>query len=152
MTVNLNQYRRSVTVFNNHKLLLKKTHGPSLEKIILITHLIQTMTILFVLTVTYVISLSFAQNIRFLRRLLFYSFHFINAVSYIHHVWLYSLAIKCSGNIEEDPGPKPNSCEYLSICHWNLNGISAHNFIKLSLLRVTSLLTKLILYAFLKLT
>ena len=50
-------------------------------------------------------------------------------------MWLYSLAIKCSGDIEENPGPKPNSCEYLSICHWNLNSISAHNFIKLSLLR-----------------
>ena len=36
--------------------------------------------------------------------------------------------------IEENPGPKPNSCEYLSICHWNLNSISAHSFIKLSLL------------------
>ena len=57
-------------------------------------------------------------------------------------MWLYSLAIKCSGNIEENPGPKPNSCEYLSICDGNLNSISAHNFIKLSLL----------LYAFLKLT
>ena len=50
-------------------------------------------------------------------------------------MWLYSLAIKSSGDIEENPGPKPNSCEYLSICHWNLNSISAHNFIKLSLLR-----------------
>ena len=44
------------------------------------------------------------------------------------------LAIKNSGNIEENPGPQPNSCECLSICHWNLNSISAHNFIKLSLL------------------
>ena len=50
-------------------------------------------------------------------------------------MWLYSLAIKCSGDIEENPGPKPNSCEYLSICHGNLNSISVHNFIKLSLLR-----------------
>ena len=50
-------------------------------------------------------------------------------------MWLCSLAIKCSGDIEENPGPKPNSCEYLSICHWNLNNIYAHNFIKLSVLR-----------------
>ena len=50
-------------------------------------------------------------------------------------MWLYSLAIKCSDDIEEYPGPEPNSCEYLSICHWNLNIISVHNFIKLSLLR-----------------
>ena len=135
MTVNLNQYRRTARVFNNRKILLKKTHGPSLQKNILITHLIQTVIILIVLTVRYVISLSSAQNIRFLRRSLSYSFYFINAVSYIHHMWHYSLAIKCSSDIEENPGPKPNSCEYLSICHWNLNSISAHNFIKLSLLR-----------------
>ena len=136
MTVNLNQYCRTVGVFNNRKILLKKTHGPSLKKNILITHLIQTVIILIVLTVRYVISLSSAQNIWFLRRSLFYSFYFINAVSYIHHhTWLYSLAIKWSGDIEKNPGPKPNSCEYLSICHWNLNSISPHNHIKLSLLR-----------------
>ena len=50
-------------------------------------------------------------------------------------MWLCSLAIKRSGDIEENPGPKPNSCDCLSICHWNLNSIPAHNFIKLSLLR-----------------
>ena len=114
---NLNQYRRTVRVVNNRKIPLKKTHGPSLQKNILITHLIQTVIILIVLTVRYVISLSSAQNIWFLRRSLFYSFYFINAVSYIHHMWLYSLAIKCSGDIEENPGPKPNSClfVYLSL-------------------------------------
>ena len=117
MTVNLNQYRRTFGVFNNRKIPLKRTHGPSLQKNILTTHLIQTVMILIVLTVRYVISLSSAQNIRLLRRLLFYSFYFINAVSCIHHMWFYSLAIKCSGDIEENPGPKPNSClfVYLSL-------------------------------------
>ena len=62
-------------------------------------------------------------------------FYFINAVSYIHHVWLCSLDIKRSADIEDNTGPKPTSCEYLSICHWNLNSITPHNFIKLSLLR-----------------
>ena len=32
-------------------------------------------------------------------------------------------------------GPKANSCDCLSICHWNLSSICAHNFIKLSLPR-----------------
>ena len=49
-------------------------------------------------------------------------------------MWLYSLAIKHSGNIEENPGPKLNSCDCLSLCHWNLNNIHPLNFIKLSLL------------------
>ena len=101
------------------------------------------MKILIVLTVTYVISLSSAQNIRFLRRTLFHSFYFINEVSYIHHMWLYSLAIKRSGNIKENPDPKPNSGECLSICHWNLSRISAHNFIKLSLIRACISINKI---------
>ena len=42
--------------------------------------------------------------------------------------------IKLSGDIEENPGPKRNSSQKLSICHWNLNSIAAHNFIKVSLL------------------
>ena len=50
-------------------------------------------------------------------------------------MWLYTLVIKRSGDIEENPGPKPNSCECLSIFHWNLNKPSAHNFIKLFFLR-----------------
>ena len=32
-------------------------------------------------------------------------------------------------------GPKPSSCDEVSICHWNLNRISGHNFIKIYLLR-----------------
>ena len=59
MTVTLNQYRRTVGVFNNRKILLKKTHGPFLQKNILINHLIQAVIILIVLTVRYVTSFSF---------------------------------------------------------------------------------------------
>ena len=50
-------------------------------------------------------------------------------------MWLCYLAIKPSNDIEENPGPRHNSCDCFSICHWNLNSISAHKFIKLSLLR-----------------
>ena len=59
----------------------------------------------------------------------------MSILSYIHYVWFYSLAIKLSGDTEENPGPKANSCDCLYICHWNLNSTCAHIFIKLSLLR-----------------
>ena len=59
----------------------------------------------------------------------------MSVLLHIHYVWLYSLAIKLSGDTEKNPGPKPNSCDCLSICHWNLNSISAQNFIRLSLFR-----------------
>ena len=37
-----------------------------------------------------------------------------------------------SGDIETNPGP--HNKHSLSICHWNLNGISAQNYVKLSML------------------
>ena len=35
---------------------------------------------------------------------------------------------------ELNPGPKPDSSQSFSICHWNLNSMSAHNYSKISLL------------------
>ena len=52
-----------------------------------------------------------------------------------NHFWLYEIVLKLSGEIEENPGPKPSSNQGFSICHWNLNSIFACNYIKVSLLR-----------------
>ena len=38
-------------------------------------------------------------------------------------------------NVELNSGPKRASTSNISICHWNLNSISAHNYIKLFLLK-----------------
>ena len=46
----------------------------------------------------------------------------------------FDLLLLC-GDIELNPGPRPNSGQSFSICHWNLNSIAAHNFSKISLLR-----------------
>ena len=54
---------------------------------------------------------------------------------YIYFIWLIFILLICSGDIETNPGPKSKSCQSFSICHWNLNSISAHNFTKLSLLQ-----------------
>ena len=43
--------------------------------------------------------------------------------------------IVLSGDVELNPGPKRKAAQILSVCHWNLNSICAHNFTKLSLLR-----------------
>ena len=66
-----------------------------------------------------------------------------NVVLYIHHTWINSLVIKCIGNIEKNPGPKPNSWDSLPICHYNLYCISYV---------AAFLLTSLISYASQKLT
>ena len=55
--------------------------------------------------------------------------------TYLFHVWLFFIRTKQSGEIEPSPGPKPSFCQSFSICCWNLNSISMHSFIKLSLLR-----------------
>ena len=49
--------------------------------------------------------------------------------------WLYIFFIILSGDVELNPGPKSKAAQTLSVCHWNLNSIFAHNFPKLSLLR-----------------
>ena len=54
---------------------------------------------------------------------------------YANHFWLYEIVLKLSSDIEENPGSKPSSNQSFSICHWNLNSIFAHNYIKVSLLR-----------------
>ena len=48
---------------------------------------------------------------------------------------MHLILTKRYGDIEQNPGPKPNYCQSFSICHWNLNSISAHNFIKIFLLK-----------------
>ena len=50
--------------------------------------------------------------------------------------WLQILLVLLSGDVEINLGPKRTPKENLSICHWNLNSPSAHNYVKLSLLRV----------------
>ena len=54
---------------------------------------------------------------------------------YVNHFWFFKIIFKLSGDVEENAGPKPSSSQSFSICHWNLNSISAHNYIKLSPLR-----------------
>ena len=46
----------------------------------------------------------------------------------------FDLLMLC-GDIESNPGPRPNSGLSFSICHWNLNSIVAHNFCKIPPLR-----------------
>ena len=49
--------------------------------------------------------------------------------------WIYILLIILSGDVKLNLRPKRKAAQRLSICHWNLNSICAHNFARLSLLR-----------------
>ena len=52
---------------------------------------------------------------------------------YVNHFSIFKIFIKLSGDVE-NPGPKPSPILSFSIFQWNLNSISALNYIKLSLL------------------
>ena len=45
----------------------------------------------------------------------------------------FDLLMLC-GDTESNPGPRPNSGQSFSNCHWNLNSIVAHIFSRISLL------------------
>ena len=49
-------------------------------------------------------------------------------------LWYFFRLLELSGDIEFNPGPKPDSSRSFSICNWNLNSMSAHNYSKISLL------------------
>ena len=51
-------------------------------------------------------------------------------VLYVRYIWLYSILVKLSGDVEESTGPKHEPRQSFSICHWNANSVSAHNFSK----------------------
>ena len=45
------------------------------------------------------------------------------------------ISLICHGDIELNPGPRKLKDNRLSVCHWNLNSITAHNFSKLTQLK-----------------
>ena len=57
-------------------------------------------------------------------------YYIANEANIIIVAFLYIFTfLLCHGDIELNPGPKGLKPNYISICHWNLNGISAHNFL-----------------------
>ena len=75
------------------------------------------------------------KNTKIINILVIRIIHIYVLGTYKFHVWLYLILTKRSGDIEQNRGPKSNSCQSFYICHLNLNSISAHNFIKISLLK-----------------
>ena len=82
-------------------------------------------------------------------RVLFNDISFIirHYFSYIFSIFveylLYHLRfIRLSGDIELNPGPKPSSFKWFSVCHWNLNSITSHDFLKVKLLTPYNVMQK----------
>ena len=63
----------------------------------------------------------------------FVRFYFLMGVLLNSSLLLQIPLVLLSGDVEINPGPKRTPKENLSICHCNLNSISAHNYVNLSL-------------------
>ena len=58
------------------------------------------------------------------------------------HIWIYTHKINLSGDIEKNWGPRPSSSQKFSISHENLNNITAHCYVKISLSKTYLLIHK----------
>ena len=93
----------------------------------------------FYMITVYLILLTYLLFYLFLTQLHNYGFN-INTINFLLFNYFdfccYALNLKCmllleSGDIEANPGPRKS---FIKFCHWNLNGLAAHDFVKMPLL------------------
>ena len=89
------------------------------------------------------ISTNFACNVRkntsTIFECLILCFHYFKSFFFSSLTCLYIfLLLHSHGDIELNLGPKKSKENTLSICHWNLNSITVHNFSKLSQLKAST--------------
>ena len=53
----------------------------------------------------------------------------------VHFTRIYGSIIYLSGYVERNPSAEPNSSQNITTDHWNLNTMTTHSFIKISLLK-----------------
>ena len=135
MPVNLTQYCGTVGAFNTRKSIFqwsRKTFS-SLNYVNINSSQHYPFST-FILLVFLVLGLKHNGPKNSMKRFVLFLFligFFLNAYS-----GLQRLLILLTGDVEINPSSTRTPKASLSICHWNLNSISAHNYIKLSLLRV----------------
>ena len=131
MPVNLIQYREAIGVFNCKKYVCANSSNLFSDKLFPKLNFLSLLDLL--LTNSIFLSLLFfclamknvkakGKNIQILSSR---AVHSVAVILLIHHIWLYGLMIKISGDIELNPGPKQKQDQSLSVCHWNLNSIPA---------------------------
>ena len=127
-------YKKRVTVgmFNNQKLIMNlRFELSSCSKLSnsLTNYDVNYISLLFyIFLIAYLFSKGYVSKITTkLYVLIFLLFYILLGVL----VWLCSCLITFSGDAEVNPGPKNSVSECLSICHWNLNSISDHDYSKL---------------------
>ena len=79
---------------------------------------------------------SLNKNLASLFKVLLFCWHcFESAFIFLLTLVYIFIFLQCHGDIEPNPVLKKLKTSYLSVCHWNLNSLSAHNFTKLTQLK-----------------
>ena len=135
MPVNLTQYRGTVGAFNTRKSIFQwsRKTSSSLNYVNINSSKYYPFST-FILLVFLLLGLKYNGSKNSMK--IFVLFLFLIGFLLNTNFGLQRLLILLSGNVEINPGPTRTPKASLSICHWNLNSISAHNYTKLSLLRV----------------
>ena len=67
--------------------------------------------------------------------LLLFHHYFESAYIFLFTLLYLFVLLQCYGHIELNPGPKTLKNKLDSVCHWNLNSLTAHNYSKLTQLK-----------------
>ena len=145
MPVNLNQYRGTVGTFNSRYLIRfrnsyqhVKCHLIDIDiafSVISFSCSILTTISIFFLTLSLGIFVCHTIKIFLFSRFRKINGVFVSISVFTFFVSFLSRKLILSGDIETNPGPTLNLRNHFTICHWNLNSISAHNFAKVQLLK-----------------
>ena len=155
MPVNFAQYCGAVGTFNNRNIVPKIIYSLLTCRIFRKRNrdiIFLVITLLCQITLILSLSSSLLNNchtkIETIHWSVLITFLILIVIMFIQFIWVHALLIRQSGDIEMNPGPKPNPCHSFSICHWNLNSLAAHNNLKVSLYGHTLLLRNLMLYVY----
>ena len=136
MLGNAVQYRVTVGIFNNRKLIINlRFELPSCSKL---SNNLPNYDASFISLLFYIFLIAFLFSkgyVSKISRKLYISIFLLFNILLGVLVWLCSCLIILSGDVEVNPGPKNSVSECLSICDWNLNSILAHDYSKLFLLK-----------------
>ena len=139
MPVNLSQYRGVVGVFNSRFIhikqhnIFKNAFSQSKVKQTIAKEMFSvfaSFSIFLLISISWSFINLFRIKARFINLSVVRISYFCVLLTFVHHIWLYLIISNRSGDIDKNPGPKPNPCQSFYICHWNLNSISVHNFLK----------------------
>ena len=133
MPVNLAQYRVTVGIFNNCQIFISLHYEASFYSGMsnnLFNYGCGYSSLIF-LFFFYTLFLSKKSNVLKITAKFCVPFFLFHNIGARIRVCLHSLLLMLSSDVELNPGPLSNCKGYFSICHWNLNNISAHDYSKL---------------------